>query len=176
MGDRRRPKGIESPIPVGDNWERSPEWVRTIERVQACKARGMDERQITTLMGIDIHAVRRIIEDDIHTQKIAVEGFNARIEIAKSVMGLGLDIMLKRMKELHRNDELRDDLLGSVKSMKTFTDMLTALNTIVRLEEGKATSHIASETRTVEDTQAAVAQLKDVDVIFTPSKVDDSGL
>ena len=171
MARKRDRKKFSAELPLV-GWMESPEWLDTVKKVQTCLKSGYDPEQIVAVTGIDAMQVSRIIEDEKIALASAKENYANRIDVVRNILGLGLDAIHQTLKGL-QDPEKREALIGNMRDLKTLSDVIAQLNTLVRLEEGKSTINVATENHTFRQTRVILQELKKIDPVFDYPELPD---
>lgn len=147
------------------NWEQSPEWMEKINIVTKCQAMGYSPEQIAAVAKIPDMEVRRILEDEIVACRVAAKNFQEKIPVIKEILGLSLDGLRERLKDLV-DPEKRKELLPNMGAMAALTRILVDLNGLLRLEQGQSTENIATVSSSYKETRIMLQDLRKVDPVF----------
>lgn len=147
------------------NWEKTPEWQRTVDRVLKCKEKGLEMDAIVAIVGEDKHAVKRIIEDEELADERAREEFDRKIPTIQNIISLSLGAINDTLKDMAVDDELRKRMLGKVSDVALLVKAVESLNTLLRLELGKSTQNIAVK-NSYQQTREVLQEIAKVDPVF----------
>lgn len=150
-----------------NNWDKKPEWLRTVNKVAICKEKGMSMEDTAVVLKEDFHAVKRIYEDEKLAENMATQYYNEKIPVIENIVGFGLVALERSLKDLVTNESLRKEVLKTPKDVSLLVTAIKDLNTLLRLELGKSTLNIASSTiHTYQQTREAVQELSKMDGVF----------
>ncbi len=147
------------------DWEKTPEWKRTVDRVLKCKEKGLEMDAIVAIVGEDKHAVKRIIEDEELADERAREEFERKIPTIQNIISLSLGAINNTLKDMTVDDELRKRMLGKVSDVSLLVKAVESLNTLLRLELGKSTQNIAVK-NSYQQTREVLQEIAKVDPVF----------
>ena len=148
------------------NWESKPAWRKTVEKVKKAEAAGLAIDQIIAVTALEPTVVRRIVEDERITEAQARENFKYKLPLVKEILGMGIEVIHQIVSEIVLDQSSRREFIPNAQAAKAFTAALADLNTLIRLEEGKATEISASVQFNFQNTRAAFQDLKKSDPVF----------
>lgn len=146
-------------------WTEKPEWKAKVHKVNTLKTAGFSEELIAAVSDVPGMEVRRIVEEEQATKALAKENYKNKLPMMKDIIGMGLDTLIKTMRELVSDDVRRQYVLSNVGEMVQMKNLVKDLEMLVRLEEGKSTENIAVG-HSFQKTREAIIELKKVDPVF----------
>lgn len=154
---------------LNPNWQQTPEWVEQVKKVKSLQEKGYDEKFIATVTDYPAIEIKRICEDENIAKARAKENYVQKIPIMKEIIGMGLEGIREFLKELILDSDKRREAIKTVAQANTLKSLITDLEMLVRLEEGKTTANIAvahGEANSYQKTREAIQELKKVDKVF----------
>lgn len=123
-------------------WQKKPEWQKQVHQVLSLKEKGFEESDICAVTDIDINVVKRIIEDEDSDKTLIKKHWENKIPTIKDIIGMGLYGIQETLKDM-QDPEIRREMISKVSDLAALTKMVTDLNMLLRLEEGKSTQNVA---------------------------------
>ena len=145
-------------------WQNSPEWQRQVKQVLVLKEKGFEENDICAVTEIEINAVKRIIEDEENAKTLIKKHWENKIPTIKDIIGMGLYGIQESLKEM-QNPKIRKKMITKMGDLSALTKIVTDLNMLLRLEEGKSTQNLAVK-NTYSETRTVLQSLAKVDPVF----------
>ena len=160
------------------NWQETPEWVEQVKRVKSLQEKGFAEDMIATLTEYPAIQVKRICEDENIAKARAKENYLQKIPIMKEIIGMGLEGIREFLKELILDPDKRKEAIKTVAQANTLKTLISDLEMLVRLEEGKSTANLAvQQNHNFQQTREAIQNLRKLDPVFDypelPEKADE---
>lgn len=161
------------------NWQQKPEWLEQVKKVKSLQEKGYDEKFIANVTDYPPIEIKRICEDEQIAQARAKENYLQKIPIMKEIIGMGLEGIREFLKELILDPEKRTEAIKTVAQANTLKSLITDLEMLVRLEEGKSTANLAvNQNHSFQQTREAIQQLRKIDPVFDypqlPEVLDES--
>lgn len=150
------------------HFQETETWRDSVTKVLKATEAGFDAEQIIQVTGIDPLVVRRVIEEEQAHGQVAIQNFKNKIPLMKEIVGLGLDAIKASLIDM-QDPEVRQNMLKRPADLSALTNVITGLNTLLRLEQNQSTENVAINTRSLQDTRMLLHQLKTMDPIFGDS-------
>lgn len=154
------------------DWESTPEWRRTVERVRICYARGMGEDAIHAIIPVERKVLKKILEDEEAADQIAKETYRKKIPTIQEIINLSLNAMNLTLRDMAVNEDFRKQMISKVSDLSALAKTVESLNMLLRLELGKSTNNAAVKL-TYEKAQEALSDMTKVDPIFDWTKLPE---
>lgn len=128
------------------------------------KERGFEESDICSVTEIEDHVVKRIIEEDEANHILIRKHWEEKIPTMKNIIGMGLHGIEECLKEM-QDPDVRKAMIQKMKDLAALTKIVTDLNMLLRLEEGKSTQNVAVK-NSYDQTRVVLQNLAKVDPVF----------
>ncbi len=154
---------------LDSSWQQTPEWIEQVRKVKDLQEQGYDEKFIAIATDYPAIEIKRICEDENIAKARAQENYLQKIPMMKEIIGMGLEGIREFLKELILDGDKRREAIKTVAQANTLKSLITDLEMLVRLEEGKTTANIAvahGDINTYQKTREAIQELKKVDKVF----------
>jgi hypothetical protein len=155
-------------LPKKVSFRETPEWQRNVSTVLALKKRGFDESQINAVSQLDHMVVRKILEEEEVNKVLIKEAWANKTVLMRDVVGMGLNGIKEVLKEMI-DPEVRRQMIRGIPDLAGLTKIVEQLSMLLRLEEGKSTSNIATQ-HTYQETRIALQELSRIDPVFEYNK------
>lgn len=152
--------------------DETPEWRRAVNEVYRLSAKGKTETEIVTKTKLDVHLVKRILEDDTIADKHARRMYSEKIPTIEKIIGSSLHVLNKTMGEIATKETVRKKMIRNVKDLELLKNVVKDLNILLRLELDKSTENVAIQGKVAhsyQDTRVALQELKKIDPVFGDS-------
>lgn len=149
--------------------DETPEWRRAVNEVYRQSAKGRSEDQIVASTKLDVHLVKRILEDDTIADKHARRMYSDKIPTIEKIIGSSLHVLNKTMGEIATKETVRKKMIRNVKDLELLKNVVKDLNILLRLELDKSTENVAIQgkvSHSYQETRAAIQELKKIDPVF----------
>lgn len=151
--------------------DETPEWRRAVNEVYRLSAKGKTETEIVTKTKLDVHLVKRILEDDSIADKHARRIYADKVPTIEKIIGSSLHVLNKTMGEIATKESMRKKMIRNVKDLELLKNVVKDLNILLRLELDKSTENVAiggsvNHAHTYEQTRVAIQELRKVDPVF----------
>lgn len=149
--------------------DETPEWRRAVNEVYRLSAKGKTDVEITAKTKLDMHLVKRILEDDTIADKHARRMYSEKIPTIEKIIGSSLHVLNKTMGEIATKETVRKKMIRNVKDLELLKNVVKDLNILLRLELDKSTENVAIQgkvSHSYQETRAAIQELKKIDPVF----------
>ena len=117
----------------------------------------------------DKGSIKQVVIDA--RDRLESELFKEKIPALKKLVSMGLEILVKSLEEINKNEELRKTMVKSMKDIKDLEQIVSGVNGHLRLEEGKSTMNLETKSSNYQETRVALMELAKQDPVFEYPKL-----
>jgi flagellin-specific chaperone FliS len=129
------------------------------------KENGYEESEICVVTDIPDYTVKRILEDEEENKEIIKANWENKVPVMREIISMGLDGIKEAFKEM-ADPDIRRAMIEKVSDLAALTKIVTDLNMLLRLEEGKSTQNIDMNRKSFQETRVVLQNLARVDPVF----------